>query len=66
LQQQHAAYYVALAEQVERGPQQAVWLARLKLEHDNLRAALHWAILQGDEETAAWLSRVLWQFWTGT
>jgi predicted ATPase/class 3 adenylate cyclase len=69
LQQQHAAYYVALAEQVERGlagQQQALWLARLKIEHDNLRAALHWAIQRGEEQVATRLSGVLWQFWTGS
>ena len=49
----HAVYYMTLAEESERelvGPQQAAWLERLELEHDNLRAALDWS-LQQDETT---------------
>src|SRR5262249_49627885 len=43
--QQHAAHFLALAEQAEPGlwsAGQAVWLERLETEHDNLRAALDW------------------------
>ncbi|HEX6607455.1 MAG TPA: helix-turn-helix domain-containing protein, partial [Chloroflexia bacterium] len=42
----HLVYFTRLAEQVEPelwGPQQYEGLARLEAEHDNLRAALHWA-----------------------
>ncbi len=45
----HGAYYLDLAEQAApelRGPQQMVWLRRLKTEHDNLRAALRWFLDQ--------------------
>jgi predicted ATPase/transcriptional regulator with XRE-family HTH domain len=47
LRQRHAAYFLDLAEraapQFHRAEQQT-WLARLEAEHDNLRAALTWAL----------------------
>jgi len=63
---QHAAYYLALAEQA--GPelmdsQEAIWLERLEQEHDNLRAALDWALEQKAGETAIQMSGALWRYW---
>ncbi len=66
LQQQHANYYVALVEQAEpalKGPQQVAWLARLEAEHDNIRAALRWALDHGEMETAIRLCAAAWWFW---
>ncbi|HEX9133340.1 MAG TPA: NB-ARC domain-containing protein [Ktedonobacteraceae bacterium] len=43
----HAWYYMRVAEVAElglRGPQQLLWLARLKADRDNFRAALEWSL----------------------
>ncbi|HEX6556827.1 MAG TPA: NACHT domain-containing protein, partial [Ktedonobacteraceae bacterium] len=71
--QAHATYYLAGAEQAEaelEGPQQVRWLKRLEREHDNLCAALTWALSpESDQEDEhrrelAWrLGGALGQFW---
>ncbi|MFN8637142.1 MAG: tetratricopeptide repeat protein [Chloroflexota bacterium] len=63
---QHTACFLALAEQANpelSGPHQKVWLDRLELERENLRAAQRWAVAQGDAETTARLVAALWHFW---
>ena len=62
----HAQYYLRLAEEVEPrlvGPKQGMWLDRLEVEHDNLRAALSWGIERDEAETALRLGAALWRFW---
>ncbi len=62
----HAAYYSALAATGEshlRGSGQIVWLDRLDHEHDNLRAALAWALAQEATRPALQLAGVLGWFW---
>ena len=61
----YAAYYLALAEEAEprlRSGEQMQWLARLRAEQDNLRAALHWA-LRSAPEIHLRLTASLWRFW---
>ncbi len=70
----HAHFFLRLSEQAEpelKGPNQAVWVGRLEQEHDNLRAALEWALedVAGEQtverrEIALRLSAALWPFWS--
>lgn len=53
IRQAHAGYYLALAEEAEphlRGSEQQRWLARLELEHENLRAALSFLLEQAHRQ----------------
>lgn len=66
LSEQHAAYYLQLAEQAEpelTGPDQEVWFERLEAEHDNLRAAIGALLDRGEHERAARFGAALWRFW---
>jgi DNA-binding CsgD family transcriptional regulator/tetratricopeptide (TPR) repeat protein len=66
IRKRHAAYFLALAERAEpelMGSSQATWLDILEREHDNMRAVLERARLDGDAETGLRLGGVLWRFW---
>ncbi|MCW3098114.1 MAG: transcriptional regulator, LuxR family [Chthonomonadaceae bacterium] len=50
----HLMYFTAFVEEAERhhrGSEQALWLDRQGREHDNFRAALTWALRNGENET---------------
>ncbi len=62
----HAEFFLAFAESAAphlSGPHQVAWLDRLDLDHDNLHAALGWAIEQGDAELALRLGGALYLYW---
>ena len=61
----HTSFYLQLAEQARTGlagREQARWLERLDLEHDNLRAALR-RNLPANPEVGGYLAGLLWPFW---
>jgi non-specific serine/threonine protein kinase len=62
----HRDWCLALAAQAEPeldGPQQGMWLERLDLEHDNLRAALAWLATSGEMDAWLCLAGALAPFW---
>jgi len=59
-------WFYNLAEQAAPelvGPEQEAWLERLEADHQNLRAALAWALARREAETALRLGTALWLFW---
>jgi predicted ATPase/class 3 adenylate cyclase len=66
LRERHAKYFLALSEEAEGGlkrPEQETWFERLDPEHNNMRAALRWAVEQGQSELGLRLAGALWRFW---
>jgi predicted ATPase len=66
IQRGHAAYFTEMAERAGpelRGPDQEQWSARLRLEYDNLRAALSWSMGGGDPVMGLRLVGALAEFW---
>ncbi|MGH2358070.1 MAG: adenylate/guanylate cyclase domain-containing protein [Candidatus Limnocylindria bacterium] len=66
LRRRHAAHYLAFAEagaELVLGPERGRCLDDFELEHDNLRAALAWAVESGEAEIALRLVAACWRFW---
>ncbi len=66
LRHQHLVWYLQRVEYAVPGLSHSrpeVWFTQLEAEHDNLRAALDWAIESGKAEEAARFALALWPFW---
>ncbi len=66
IQEQHARFFLHLAEQAEPhlyGSGQMAWLARLLHEYDNLRAALEWGLQHPESGVGLKLAGTLMRFW---
>jgi len=62
----HAEHFLGLAAEAEPhlgGHDQGRWLDRCEQEHANLRAALGWAVAQGQAGPAQAAAGALWRFW---
>jgi non-specific serine/threonine protein kinase len=68
MRDQHLQFFLALARRAEPaliGADQTMWLQRLHIEEENLRAALEWCLeAPGQAETGLELAGVLSWFWT--
>jgi Tetratricopeptide repeat len=66
--EQHARFFVALAERAEPtlgtgSSEEEIWLDRLETEHDNLRVALDWSVASHECEVGLRLAGSLQPFW---
>jgi len=65
IRRRHATAFLGLAQAAAAqltGSEQRTWLDRLERDHDNLRAALDWAV-EREPTVAAQLAFGLWRFW---
>ena len=66
---QHFKYFLAFAKKADqglRGRDQIQWMKQLEQEHDNLRAAMEFALMDGSPKFAQAglrLAMTLWYFW---
>jgi predicted ATPase/DNA-binding SARP family transcriptional activator len=65
----HARYFLRLARRADRelrARDQLEWLTRLEADHDNLHAAMRWAITAGDARlSTAFAAALGWYWWMG-
>jgi predicted ATPase/class 3 adenylate cyclase len=63
----HAEFFLDLAEEAcpeLKSANKLQWLESLEAEHDNMRAALSWALGRKEEELALRMGGALWLFWS--
>ncbi|HET9848234.1 MAG TPA: tetratricopeptide repeat protein [Candidatus Dormibacteraeota bacterium] len=66
IQRRHLEAFTALARESQAhlfGAEGREWLDRLEIDHDNVRAALEWAIAAGDARAAMELAASFWRYW---
>jgi predicted ATPase/class 3 adenylate cyclase len=66
VRRRHAEHFLDLAVEAEphlTGDDQGRWLDRCDREHDNIRAALRWAIEAGQGDRVQESAGALWRFW---
>jgi predicted ATPase/class 3 adenylate cyclase len=66
IRRRHAGAFLDLAETAApqlAGSSQREWLDRLERDHDNVRAAIDWAVAEPEPEIAARLGFAMWRFW---
>jgi predicted ATPase len=67
IRRMHAEYFLTLAEEAYpelKGANKLQWLERLEAEHDNMRAALSWALGRNEAEVSLRLGGALSLFWS--
>jgi predicted ATPase/class 3 adenylate cyclase len=65
-QDRHARFFVAEAQRCAlhlTGADRAQWLDRFQRDHDNIRAAIDWAVEVCDPDLAMRLGAATWRFW---
>ncbi len=66
VRRRHGQHFLDLALEAEphlTADDQVEWLDRCEVEHPNLRAALRWAIEEGEADRAQEAAGALWRFW---
>lgn len=66
VRERHRDFYLALAEEAQAnltGAEQTEWVKQLEDEHENLRAALNFSLVEGHAQRGLRLCGALWRWW---